>query len=110
VRLNIVFIGDIVGRPGRAAVRGGLDHLADFSPDLVIANGENAAGGNGLTPEIAQDLFSWGIDVLTSGNHIWKQKEIIEYISSEPRLLRPANYPPGVLETISIYGKGMGSK
>ncbi len=95
--LKILFIGDIVGKPGRQAVREILPPLqTEFAADIVIANAENAAGGNGLTPGIAQDLFSWGVDVLTSGNHIWKQKEIIPYMMEEPRLIRPANYPPGV--------------
>lgn len=95
--IRILFIGDIVGRPGRQVVQSGLPHLiSDFAPDLIIANGENAAGGNGLTPQIAQELFSSGIHVLTGGNHIWKQREILDFIQDEPRVIRPANYPEGV--------------
>jgi metallophosphoesterase (TIGR00282 family) len=67
-----------------------------YGPDLVIANGENAAGGFGLTEQVAEELFSLGIDVLTSGNHIWDKREIYSYLDSSPRVLRPANYPPGV--------------
>lgn len=92
--MNILFIGDIFGRPGRKVVG---DHLADLvrarSVDLVVANAENAAAGFGITPRLAQELLGLGIDVLTGGNHIWDRKEILEYFPSEPRLLRPANYP-----------------
>jgi metallophosphoesterase (TIGR00282 family) len=94
--MNLLFIGDIVGRPGRELVRVGLRALIDrHDVDLVIANGENAAAGFGLTPDIARALFDCGIDVLTSGNHIWDKKEVLDYIGGEPRLLRPANYPAG---------------
>jgi metallophosphoesterase (TIGR00282 family) len=92
--MNLLFIGDIFGSPGRRIV---ADHLEDIvatnTIDLVIANGENAAGGFGLTPSIAQDLFALGIDVLTSGNHVWDKKELFDYLDRQPRLLRPANYP-----------------
>ncbi|MBM3778395.1 MAG: TIGR00282 family metallophosphoesterase [Acidimicrobiia bacterium] len=95
--MNLLFIGDIVGRPGRELVRRGLATLVDHHAiDLVVANGENAAAGFGITREIGDDLFGCGIDVLTSGNHIWDRKEAIDYIGTEPRLLRPANYPAGV--------------
>jgi len=94
--MRILFIGDIFGSPGRAIVG---DHLADLvqnhGVDLVIANAENAAAGFGLTPRITEDLLGLGIDVLTSGNHIWDKKEIADYIGGQPRLLRPANYPEG---------------
>jgi metallophosphoesterase (TIGR00282 family) len=93
--LKVVFIGDLIGKPGRQLVKELLPRLVmDFEPDLIIANAENSAGGNGLTIPIAEELFRLGIHVLTSGNHIWKQKEIISYMPSEPRLIRPANYPP----------------
>src|SRR5215469_2894011 len=92
--MNLLFIGDIFGSPGRRIV---ADHLQDIvgtnAIDLVIANAENAAGGFGLTPSIAQDLFALGIDVLTSGNHVWDKKELFDYLDRQPRLLRPANYP-----------------
>lgn len=94
--LKVLFIGDIVGRPGRLAVRELLPRLVgNYSPDLVIANGENAAGGFGITPEIAEELKKLQVDVITSGNHIWDKKDIYDYIRSERRLLRPANYPAG---------------
>jgi 2',3'-cyclic-nucleotide 2'-phosphodiesterase len=95
--MTILFIGDIVGRPGRDLVQKGLRALVDhYDVDLTIANAENAAAGFGLTRDIGQTLLDWGIDVMTSGNHIWDKKEVLEYIPVEPRLLRPANYPAGV--------------
>ncbi|MBI2329514.1 MAG: TIGR00282 family metallophosphoesterase [Chloroflexi bacterium] len=90
-------IGDIIGRPGRQAVHEILPGLRkQYSLDLVIANAENVAGGLGLTPTTASDLLDAGVDVLTSGNHIWAQKEIIPYLDGELPILRPLNYPPGV--------------
>jgi 2',3'-cyclic-nucleotide 2'-phosphodiesterase len=95
--MNILFVGDIVGRPGRELVRKGLRALVDhFDIDLTVANAENAAAGFGLTRDIGESLLEWGVDVMTSGNHIWDKKEVLEYIPAEPRLLRPANYPAGV--------------
>jgi metallophosphoesterase (TIGR00282 family) len=94
--MNILFIGDIVGKPGREMVRRGLRGLIErYDIDLTIANAENSANGFGVTKEIGDTLLEWGVDVMTSGNHIWDKKEAIEYIATEPRLLRPANYPPG---------------
>jgi len=94
--VNILFIGDIIGKPGRQAVSRELHRLIDqYRVDLVIANGENAAGGFGITEETAKDLFKCGIHLLTSGNHIWDKKDALEFISREGKLLRPANYPPG---------------
>ena len=95
--MNIMFIGDIVGKPGRELVRKGLRALVEeHEIDLVIANAENSANGFGITKEIGDTLLEWGVDVMTSGNHIWDKKEAIQYIATEPRLLRPANYPAGV--------------
>ena len=95
--MNILLIGDIVGRPGRDLVHEGLRGLVEHHGiDLVIANVENSAAGFGITRDIGKTLFEWGIDVMTSGNHIWDKKEAIDYIATEPRLLRPANYPAGV--------------
>ena len=95
--MTILFIGDIVGRPGRDLVQKGLRALLEhYDVDLTIANAENAAAGFGLTRDIGETLLDWGIDVMTSGNHIWDKKEVLEYIAVEPRLLRPANYPAGV--------------
>src|SRR6476469_1878316 len=94
--LRLLFIGDIVGRPGRELVRQGLAGLVEYhSIDFVIANAENAAAGFGITREIGDQLLDWGIEVMTSGNHIWDKKESLDYIGAEPRLLRPANYPAG---------------
>tara|TARA_R110002096_G_scaffold17146_5_gene59142 strand:+ start:199 stop:993 length:795 start_codon:yes stop_codon:yes gene_type:complete len=94
--LRILFLGDIVGEPGRRAVILGLkDIKAKFEVDFIIANGENSAGGRGITPKIAIDLMRAGVAVITSGDHIWDQQEIIEFMEMEPRVLRPLNYPEG---------------
>ncbi len=94
--MRILFIGDVVGRAGRRAVREVLPLLKrEEGIDFVVANGENAAGGIGITPEKAEELLSMGVDVITSGNHIWKKREILPYLDRHPRILRPANYPPG---------------
>lgn len=103
--MRILFIGDIFGRPGRTIVKERLPELVkEHAADLVIANGENAAAGFGITPPLAEELFEMGIDVLTTGNHIWDKREIVDYFqiadgnphSPARRLLRPANYPPGM--------------
>jgi metallophosphoesterase (TIGR00282 family) len=94
--VRILFIGDIVGRPGRDLVRDHLQALVDHHQiDLVIANAENAAAGFGITREIGDQLLDYGVEVMTSGNHIWDKKEALSYIGAEARLLRPANYPAG---------------
>jgi len=94
--MRILFIGDIVGRPGRQLVKIGLGAVVSrHDIDLVIANAENAAAGFGITREIGDELLDLGVDVMTSGNHIWDKKEALDYIGTEPRLLRPANYPSG---------------
>lgn len=93
---NLLFIGDIVGRPGRDLLRHGLAALASHhNVDLIIANVENAAAGHGITPDIANDLFEYGVHVMTGGNHTWDKKEIFPYIAKQPRMIRPANYPEG---------------
>lgn len=93
----VLFFGDVVGRPGRRAVASFLSQAAGRRDvDLVVANAENAAGGVGITEPVARELFEAGVDVMTSGNHVWDKKEGIALLSSEERLLRPANYPPGV--------------
>jgi 2',3'-cyclic-nucleotide 2'-phosphodiesterase len=94
--MNILFVGDVVGQPGRRALDGALTKLIDqHSIDFVIVNIENAAGGFGLTLELFDELSKMPIDVFSSGNHIWDKKEIYEALNSSDRLLRPANYPPG---------------
>ncbi len=96
VVVKILFIGDIVGRPGRQIVRDALPRLVDqHMIDLVVANGENAAAGFGLTPDVVTELFSLGIDVLTTGNHVWDKRDGLVCLEQEPALLRPANYPAG---------------
>ena len=105
--LRILFLGDVVGEPGRRAVIDLMPELKrEYGLDFVIVNGENAAGGRGITPKITIDLLRAGVAVVTTGDHVWDQKEIYHYIDTEPRLLRPINYPddtPGqgsvVLET-----------
>lgn len=93
----ILFIGDVVGRAGRRILREHLPRLQDaHHADYTIVNVENAAGGFGITPRLADEFLSLDIDVMTSGNHIWDKKEILEYLETQPRLLRPYNYPPGV--------------
>lgn len=95
--MRILFIGDIVGRPGREIIQNVLWSVREREKiDMVIANGENAAGGSGLTPEIAEKFFRDGIDVLTSGDHIWKKKEIYGFLEKTERVIRPLNYPKGV--------------
>ncbi len=94
--MRVLALGDIVGRPGRTMV---LDHIGDllsqYNPDFVLANGENAASGMGITRDTADELFACGIDVLTMGNHVWDKKEVFDFIDDEPRILRPLNYPEG---------------
>ena len=93
--MRVLMIGDVVGKPGRRTVETLLPGLkAELRLDLVIANGENAAGGLGITPETAEELLSYGVDVITSGNHIWDKKEIIPALDDEMPILRPLNYPP----------------
>src|SRR5215472_4514871 len=94
--LTILFLGDIVGQPGRAGVIERLPELkSKHALDFIIVNGENAAGGRGITSKITIDLLRAGVSVITTGDHIWDQKDIIAFLSLEPRLLRPLNYPPG---------------
>ncbi len=93
-KVSFLFLGDIIGRPGRRALNRYLPTLLNrYSPSLVIANGENSAGGIGITEKVGKELLAQ-VDVLTSGNHIWDKREAIPYLKKEPRLVRPANYPP----------------
>jgi metallophosphoesterase (TIGR00282 family) len=112
--VKILFIGDIVGQPGRRAVAELLPKLRqEHRLDFVIANGENSAGGSGITPKTAREIFSAGVDVITSGDHLWDQKEVMELLANEKRFLRPLNYPPGtpgqgsaMFEVQSLKAKG----
>ena len=108
--MRILFIGDIFGAPGRRIV---ADHLQDIIQtneiDLAIANAENAAGGFGITPSIAEELLGMGLDILTSGNHVWDKRELYDYFARQPRLLRPANYPdaPGAGSIVYRTKRGL---
>jgi 2',3'-cyclic-nucleotide 2'-phosphodiesterase len=94
--LRILLCGDVVGRPGRAAVTGNLPRLRrELSLDFAIVNGENAAAGFGITDKICREFYDAGVDAITTGNHVWDRREIIPYIAEDRRLLRPANFPPG---------------
>ncbi len=94
--MKLLFIGDIVGQPGRRAVKELLPKLREqHGLHFVIANGENSAGGNGITPATANEIFAAGVDVITSGDHLWDQKEVVELLQNEKRFLRPFNYPAG---------------
>uniref|UniRef100_A0A7C5V116 TIGR00282 family metallophosphoesterase n=1 Tax=Caldicellulosiruptor owensensis TaxID=55205 RepID=A0A7C5V116_9FIRM len=94
--MRFLAIGDVVGKPGRNILKNTLSKLKEnYRVDVVIANCENAAGGNGLTKKVADELFSIGIDVMTMGNHVWANKEIFSFIENETRIIRPANYPEG---------------
>ncbi|MBV9278829.1 MAG: TIGR00282 family metallophosphoesterase [Chloroflexi bacterium] len=94
--MRILFIGDVFGKPGRKAVKLLLPRLRqEHRPDIVIANGENLAGGAGITRETAREMFGMGIQALTTGNHVWDQREAVEYLNEGPPIVRPLNYPPG---------------
>lgn len=95
--MRILFIGDIVGKPGRQAVAHLLTGMREeYTPDFVVANGENAAGGMGITRETGHEIFQAGVDAITLGNHVWAKKEAYPFLDEEPRVIRPANYPEGV--------------
>ncbi len=94
--MRIIFIGDIMGRSGREALEAHLPRLREeLKPDVIIVNGENAAGGNGITEKVCKQLYGFGVDCITTGNHIWDKREIIPYIERDKKLLRPLNYPEG---------------
>src|SRR5437870_13774546 len=109
--MKILMIGDVVGKPGRVAL---LDRLQDIREqhaiDFAVMNAENVAGGFSITPPIAEQLFRAGIDVMTSGNHIFDKHEVIDYIEKQPRLLRPANYPPNTPGKAIWIGKVNGTE
>ncbi len=112
--MKLLFIGDIVGQPGRRAVEELVPKLREqHALDFVIANGENSAGGSGITPKTAGEIFSAGVDVITTGDHLWDQKEVMELLQNEKRFLRPLTYPPGtpgqgsaIFEVQSLKAKG----
>src|ERR671931_181483 len=94
--MRVLFIGDVVGRPGRAGLAAAMPDLRDrHAPDLVIANGENAAGGLGITEKTARELFEAGVDVITTGNHVYRHREVYEFLDRAERVVRPANYMTG---------------
>jgi 2',3'-cyclic-nucleotide 2'-phosphodiesterase len=96
--VKLLFIGDIVGSPGRSAVKQLVPKLREqHGLDFVIANGENSAGGSGITPKVAEEIYSAGVDVITTGDHLWDQKEVNELLANEKRFLRPLNYPRGTI-------------
>ena len=110
--MKVVYIGDVVGKSGRKAVQDHLPRIQDaLAPDFVVLNGENAAHGFGITQAICEQFFALGIDVVTTGNHAWDQREIIDYIKDEPRLLRPLNYPEGTPgQGVGVYEAKGGQK
>ncbi len=110
--LNILFVGDIFGKAGRRASSKLVSELcSEFKVDFCIANGENSAGGKGITRNIADKIHSYGVNVITSGNHIWARKEILDYLNETYKILRPANYPPGTPGFgYSIFGVKEGLK
>lgn len=109
--MKVLFIGDIFGEPGRRALARAVPRLvAQRQIDIVIGNGENVAGGFGITEELAEELFDLGLAVITTGNHAWDKKEILDYFPREPRLLRPANYPSGVPGNGSVVVESAGGE
>src|SRR3954453_17776349 len=101
--LKVLFLGDVVGEPGRSAGIAKLPELRDrLALDFIVVNGENAAGGRGITGKITIDLLRAGASVITTGDHVWDQKEVLSFIQTEPRLLRPVNYPEGAPGSGSI--------
>ncbi|NOT21193.1 MAG: TIGR00282 family metallophosphoesterase [Nitrospiraceae bacterium] len=109
--MKVLFIGDIFGEPGRRALARAVPRLVGQRQiDIVIGNGENAAGGFGITPELAEELFDLGLAVITTGNHAWDKKEILDYFPREPRLLRPANYPVGAPGQGSVVVESAGGE
>jgi 2',3'-cyclic-nucleotide 2'-phosphodiesterase len=101
--IKVLFLGDVIGKPGRKAVE---KFIKSFTADFVIINGENLAGGIGITPLVAQEMFSCGVDLITTGNHVWKKKEMIPFLMEEQRVIRPLNYPLGT----PGFGHGVISK
>lgn len=90
--IRVLFLGDVIGKPGRTAIE---KFVKGFSADFTVINGENLAGGIGITPSVAMEMLSYGVDVITTGNHVWKKKEMIPFLMGEQRVIRPLNYPAG---------------
>ncbi|MFZ5806514.1 MAG: TIGR00282 family metallophosphoesterase [Verrucomicrobiota bacterium] len=108
--MKVVFLGDVVGEPGRNALKTGIPELIEtFAPDFIVVNGENAAGGNGITPKLAYEIFRYKVDVITLGDHVWDQREIQSFFAEEPRLIRPFNFPEGCPGKgyVVVSGNGM---
>jgi hypothetical protein len=106
--VRVLFIGDVVGSPGRRALSELLPELRrELTIDVIIANGENAANGRGLTLKTAREMFDAGVDIISSGNHIWDQREIVEELDSDAPILRPANYPPGTPGRGIVRARGL---
>ena len=109
--MKLIFLGDVVGEPGRDTVRHAIPILRErYSPDFFVVNGENSAGGNGITPKLAIELMRAGADVITLGDHAWDQRDIVPYFDTEPRLIRPLNFPAGTPGFGSIVVGGNGHK
>ncbi len=110
--MRILFIGDVMGRSGRDALQKHLPELkARLKPDVTIVNGENSAHGVGISPKICEEFYEWGVDVITTGNHVWDQRDIIPYIDRDPKLLRPLNFPDGTMGNGSyIFETSQGEK
>ncbi len=109
--LTVIFLGDVVGEPGREVIKRSIPILKEkYTPDFIVINGENAAGGQGITGRLTYELLRAGVDVITLGDHVWDQKEIMNFIQQEPRLLRPANFPLGAPGAGHIVVSGNGKK
>jgi metallophosphoesterase (TIGR00282 family) len=109
--MKFIFLGDVVGEPGRDTIRAAIPLLREaYAPDFFIVNGENAAGGNGITPKLAIELMRAGADVVTLGDHAWDQRDIVPFFATEPRLIRPGNFPPGTPGAGSVVVSGNGHK
>lgn len=109
--MRVMFFGDVVGEPGREAFRRAIEALkTEHRPDFIVVNGENAAGGRGITPKIAIELMRYGADVITLGDHAWDQREILDHFATEPRLIRPYNFPPGSPGEGAVVVSGNGKK
>jgi metallophosphoesterase (TIGR00282 family) len=109
--MKFIFLGDVVGEPGRDTIRAAIPILREaYAPDFFVVNGENAAGGNGITPKLAIELMRAGADVVTLGDHAWDQRDIVPFFATEPRIVRPANYPAGTPGAGSIVVSGNGRR